>query len=77
MGMGMNPYGMPFPDTRQSMHPVGHIFWSGSRRFYAGLQHHLLLPLELVWVVPLICPFVTFTLVEVFRGIPSLNNQKI
>jgi hypothetical protein len=23
MGMGMNPYGMPFPDTRQSMHPVG------------------------------------------------------
>jgi hypothetical protein len=24
MNMGMNPYGMPFPDTRQAMHPVGH-----------------------------------------------------
>jgi hypothetical protein len=24
MNMGMNPYGMPFPDTRQPMHPVGH-----------------------------------------------------
>jgi hypothetical protein len=80
MNMGMNPYGMPFPDTRQSMHPVGHGLpglgpYGGFMRnsapslaaIRAGLGGATDMPFRDMYPAGVGLP----------GGIPSLNNQNM